>query len=134
MHTLRSDFTPLVSLISQGKQKEEKKKEDGELLKSTRDSAKLAAEAQHGLISQVLKDIIFSRRPGKGRTDDQDAMHDAPEKGKGKDAEPLSNAVASTVGTSALVPTSTTTEGTTAQSESGTANTPGDEDVPMASS
>jgi COP9 signalosome complex subunit 5 len=27
-------------------------------------STKIAAEAQHGLISQVLKDIIFSRRPG----------------------------------------------------------------------
>ena len=26
--------------------------------------AKIAAEAQHGLIAQVLKDIIFSTRPG----------------------------------------------------------------------
>jgi COP9 signalosome complex subunit 5 len=25
-------------------------------------SSKIAAEAQHGLISQVLKDVIFSRR------------------------------------------------------------------------
>jgi len=28
-------------------------------------STKIAAEAQHGLISQVLKDIIFSSRPGQ---------------------------------------------------------------------
>lgn len=27
-------------------------------------STKLAAEAQHGLISQVLKDVLFSSRPG----------------------------------------------------------------------
>lgn len=27
------------------------------------DSTKIASEAQHGLISQMLKDIIFSNRP-----------------------------------------------------------------------
>ncbi|EJD05421.1 Mov34-domain-containing protein [Fomitiporia mediterranea MF3/22] len=59
--------------ILKGKQPEEKKKEDSQLLKSTRDSAKLAAEAQHGLISQVLKDVLFSTRPGQGRGCDCDS-------------------------------------------------------------
>lgn len=27
-------------------------------------STKIAAEAQHGLIAQVIKDVIFSLRPG----------------------------------------------------------------------
>ena len=27
-------------------------------------SNKIAVEAQHGLLAQVLKDVIFSRRPG----------------------------------------------------------------------
>ena len=29
------------------------------------DSTKIAMEAQHGLISQVIKDILFSSRPSK---------------------------------------------------------------------
>jgi COP9 signalosome complex subunit 5 len=28
------------------------------------DSTKIAIEAQHGLIAQVIKDVIFSKRPG----------------------------------------------------------------------
>lgn len=28
-------------------------------------STKIAAEAQHGLIAQVLKDVLFSSRPGQ---------------------------------------------------------------------
>jgi len=36
------------------------------LLKSVKDATKIAAEAQHGLIAQVLKDVIFSLRPGQG--------------------------------------------------------------------
>jgi COP9 signalosome complex subunit 5 len=28
---------------------------------------KIAVEAQHGLIAQVLKDVIFSMRPGSAR-------------------------------------------------------------------
>jgi len=28
------------------------------------DSSKIAIEAQHGLIAQVIKDVIFSKRPG----------------------------------------------------------------------
>ncbi|OJA20614.1 hypothetical protein AZE42_07758 [Rhizopogon vesiculosus] len=35
-------------------QKEEKKKEDNQLAKGVKDSTKIAAEAQHGLISQIL--------------------------------------------------------------------------------
>lgn len=62
-------------------QKDEKKKEDAnQLAKSVKDrcvlpnncrailivfhSNKIAIEAQHGLIAQVLKDVIFSIRPG----------------------------------------------------------------------
>ncbi|KAG5636909.1 hypothetical protein H0H81_006444 [Sphagnurus paluster] len=49
-------------LISQ-KEKEEKRKEDSQLTKSVKDSTKIAVEAQHGLIAQVIKDVIFSMRP-----------------------------------------------------------------------
>ncbi|KAG2151150.1 JAB1/Mov34/MPN/PAD-1 ubiquitin protease-domain-containing protein [Suillus bovinus] len=45
--------------------KDEKKKEDNQLAKGVKDSIKIAAEAQHGLISQVLKDIVFSSRPSQ---------------------------------------------------------------------
>ncbi|EGO03355.1 hypothetical protein SERLA73DRAFT_174812 [Serpula lacrymans var. lacrymans S7.3] len=45
--------------------KDEKKKEDNQLAKSVKDSTKIAIEAQHGLIAQVLKDVIFSVRPGQ---------------------------------------------------------------------
>ncbi|KAH6908788.1 JAB1/Mov34/MPN/PAD-1 ubiquitin protease-domain-containing protein [Coprinopsis sp. MPI-PUGE-AT-0042] len=44
-------------------EKEEKKKEENQLAKSVIDSTKIAVEAQHGLISQVIKDVIFSMRP-----------------------------------------------------------------------
>ncbi|KAG6845141.1 hypothetical protein H0H87_000377 [Tephrocybe sp. NHM501043] len=47
---------------SKQKEKEEKKKEDNQLAKSVKDSTKIAVEAQHGLISQVIKDVIFSMR------------------------------------------------------------------------
>jgi len=53
---------------SKQKEKEEKKKEDNQLVKSVKDSNKIAIEAQHGLISQVIKDVIFSMRP-KGVTE-----------------------------------------------------------------
>lgn len=43
--------------------KEEKKKEDNQLAKSVKDSTKIAIEAQHGLIAQVIKDVVFSMRP-----------------------------------------------------------------------
>ncbi|KAG6909019.1 hypothetical protein DXG01_002405 [Tephrocybe rancida] len=39
-----------------------RKKEDNQLAKSVKDSTKIAVEAQHGLISQVIKDVIFSMR------------------------------------------------------------------------
>ncbi|RXW16976.1 hypothetical protein EST38_g8885 [Candolleomyces aberdarensis] len=48
---------------AQKKEKEEKKKDENQLAKSVIDSTKIAVEAQHGLISQVLKDVIFSMRP-----------------------------------------------------------------------
>ncbi|TDL24536.1 Mov34-domain-containing protein [Rickenella mellea] len=44
---------------------DEKKKEDSQLVKGVKDSTKIAAEAQHGLIAQVLKDVLFSSRPGQ---------------------------------------------------------------------
>ena len=70
-------------MCSQGKQaqqQKEKKKEDSQLLKSARDSTKLAAEAQHGLIAQVLKDYLFSTRLGqKQSAASSDAMDLGPE-------------------------------------------------------
>ncbi|KAH7882492.1 JAB1/Mov34/MPN/PAD-1 ubiquitin protease-domain-containing protein [Phlebopus sp. FC_14] len=44
---------------------DEKKKEASHLAKAVKDSQKIAVEAQHGLISQILKDIIFSTRPSQ---------------------------------------------------------------------
>jgi len=44
---------------------EDKKKEDNQLTKAVKDSQKIAAEAQHGLISQIIKDVIFSSRPSQ---------------------------------------------------------------------
>ncbi|KAF9458160.1 JAB1/Mov34/MPN/PAD-1 ubiquitin protease-domain-containing protein [Collybia nuda] len=49
------------------KEKDEKKKDDNQLAKSVKDSTKIAVEAQHGLISQVIKDVIFSMRPRSGQ-------------------------------------------------------------------
>lgn len=43
------------------------------------DSTKIAAEAQHGLIAQIVKDVVFSLRP-EGRTgvvEELDAAMDA---------------------------------------------------------
>ena len=54
------------SLRAQGKEKEEKKREDNQLAKSVKDSTKIAVEAQHGLISQIIKDVVFSMRPRPG--------------------------------------------------------------------
>ncbi|KAH8105599.1 hypothetical protein DFH11DRAFT_1643380 [Phellopilus nigrolimitatus] len=48
---------------ARGKQDEDKK-EDSQLLKSVKDSTKLAAEVQHGLIAQALKDVLFSSWSG----------------------------------------------------------------------
>ncbi|KAG5641914.1 hypothetical protein DXG03_003960 [Asterophora parasitica] len=45
------------------KEKDEKKKEDNQLTKSVKDSTRITVEAQHGLIAQVIKDVIFSMRP-----------------------------------------------------------------------
>ncbi|KAF8327991.1 JAB1/Mov34/MPN/PAD-1 ubiquitin protease-domain-containing protein [Amanita rubescens] len=45
------------------KDKDEKKKEENQLEKSAKDSTKIAIEAQHGLIAQIIKDVIFSIRP-----------------------------------------------------------------------
>ncbi|KAF8873776.1 Mov34-domain-containing protein [Infundibulicybe gibba] len=45
------------------KDKDEKKKDDNQLAKSVKDSTRIAVEAQHGLIAQVIKDVIFSMRP-----------------------------------------------------------------------
>lgn len=45
------------------KDEKDKKKEENQLTKSVRDSTKIAMEAQHGLIAQVLKDILFSTKP-----------------------------------------------------------------------
>jgi len=50
--------------------KDEKKKEENQLTKSVRDSTKIAVEAQHGLIAQVLKDILFSTKPTLSNVDE----------------------------------------------------------------
>ncbi|KAK1221326.1 COP9 signalosome catalytic subunit rri1 [Marasmius sp. AFHP31] len=50
-------------------EKEEKKKEESQLAKSVKDSSKIAVEAQHGLIAQVIKDVIFSMRPQRNSTE-----------------------------------------------------------------
>ncbi|KZO98620.1 Mov34-domain-containing protein [Calocera viscosa TUFC12733] len=48
------------------KVEKERKVEETQLGKAVRDSNKIASEAQHGLIAQVLKDVLFSARPGEG--------------------------------------------------------------------
>ncbi|RDX54713.1 Mov34-domain-containing protein [Lentinus brumalis] len=48
------------------KQKDSQKREETALSKAVKDSDKIATEAQHGLIAQVLKDLIFSSRLGGG--------------------------------------------------------------------
>ncbi|KAH9852444.1 Mov34-domain-containing protein [Lenzites betulinus] len=66
---------PLPVLIDEKiivKNKDDKKKEESALAKAVKDSEKIATEAQHGLIAQVLKDVIFSSRlstPGVGVAD-----------------------------------------------------------------
>ncbi|KAL0958444.1 hypothetical protein HGRIS_000587 [Hohenbuehelia grisea] len=54
------------------KEKEEKKKEENQLAKSVKDSTKIAVEAQHGLIAQVIKDVIFSMRPKAGNKSNEE--------------------------------------------------------------
>ncbi|TFK23524.1 Mov34-domain-containing protein [Coprinopsis marcescibilis] len=57
------------------KEKEEKKKDENQLAKSVLDSTKIAVEAQHGLIAQVIKDVIFSMRPKSQSTTGAAASH-----------------------------------------------------------
>ncbi|THV07255.1 Mov34-domain-containing protein [Dendrothele bispora CBS 962.96] len=57
---------PTLKGKEDGKQKEKEdqgKKKEHELAKSVKDSTKISIEAQHGLISQVVKDVVFSMRP-----------------------------------------------------------------------
>ncbi|KAF9269269.1 Mov34-domain-containing protein [Marasmius fiardii PR-910] len=65
--TTRATLPSLPEKENSSKQteKEDKKKEESQLAKSVKDSAKIAVEAQHGLIAQVIKDVIFSMRPNK---------------------------------------------------------------------
>ncbi|KAF8601898.1 Mov34-domain-containing protein [Ceratobasidium sp. AG-I] len=44
---------------------EDRAKDESALNKAVKDSTKIAREAQHGLIAQVLKDIVFGSRPGQ---------------------------------------------------------------------
>jgi len=50
---------------SKAQKSESKKEVDNQLAKNVKDSTKIAMEAQHGLIAQVIKDILFSSRPGQ---------------------------------------------------------------------
>ncbi|KZV94866.1 Mov34-domain-containing protein [Exidia glandulosa HHB12029] len=71
----RAQLPSTDNLPASGKSKEKeketkvddkkKKADESQLSKGVKDSSKIASEAQHGLISQVLKDIIFSTRPGQ---------------------------------------------------------------------
>jgi len=65
--TTRASVPTIKEKDGKQKEKEEKKKEDNQLAKSVKDSTKIAVEAQHGLIAQVIKDVIFSMRPQNGR-------------------------------------------------------------------
>jgi len=58
----------LKDSLHKQKDKEKEKKDENQLAKSVKDSTKIAVEAQHGLISQVIKDVIFSMRPRTGRS------------------------------------------------------------------
>ncbi|KAI0727448.1 Mov34-domain-containing protein [Fomitopsis betulina] len=70
---------PPVLKDDKAAKKEEKKKEDqNQLLKCAKDSEKLATEAQHGLIAQVLKDVIFSKRPQDAAQRELNEVLDAP--------------------------------------------------------
>ncbi|KAI0284592.1 Mov34-domain-containing protein [Russula aff. rugulosa BPL654] len=50
---------------SSSKKSESKKEVENQLAKAVKDSTKIAMEAQHGLIAQVIKDVLFSSRPGQ---------------------------------------------------------------------
>jgi len=50
---------------SASKKSDSKKDPENQLAKNVKDSTKIAMEAQHGLIAQVIKDILFSSRPGQ---------------------------------------------------------------------
>ncbi|KAF8221934.1 Mov34-domain-containing protein [Tricholoma matsutake] len=65
--TTRASVPTIKDKDGKQKEKEEKKKEDNQLAKSVKDSTKIAVEAQHGLIAQVIKDVIFSMRPQNGQ-------------------------------------------------------------------
>ncbi|KAL4068437.1 JAB1/Mov34/MPN/PAD-1 ubiquitin protease-domain-containing protein [Scleroderma yunnanense] len=61
----RAAFPPLKGQEDKGSTKDEKKKEDSQLAKAVKDGQKIAVEAQHGLIAQIIKDIVFSSRLGE---------------------------------------------------------------------
>ena len=48
---------------SSGSKDKKKKQEESQLSKITRDSNKISVEATHGLISQVLKNVLFTANP-----------------------------------------------------------------------
>ncbi|KAH9962171.1 JAB1/Mov34/MPN/PAD-1 ubiquitin protease-domain-containing protein [Russula dissimulans] len=59
---------PLPALDKGGsasKKSDSKRDVENQLAKNVKDSTKIAMEAQHGLIAQVIKDILFSSRPGQ---------------------------------------------------------------------
>jgi len=57
------------------KKGDDKKKDEGNSLsKAIKDGNKIAVEAQHGLIAQVLKDVIFSLRADPATSDDPGAL------------------------------------------------------------
>ncbi|KAF8317097.1 Mov34-domain-containing protein [Clavulina sp. PMI_390] len=53
----------LPAAVDKAKGGKDKKKDDNALEQVVRDSTRISSEAQHGLIAQVIKDVIFSTRP-----------------------------------------------------------------------
>ncbi|KAM7265601.1 hypothetical protein ACFE04_003284 [Oxalis oulophora] len=59
------------SLMPSHQRKKEKAQEESQLAKITRDSAKITVEQVHGLMSQVIKDVLFNsvRQSNKSQTE-----------------------------------------------------------------
>jgi len=62
---------------SKSSKTEPKKEVENQLARNVKDSTKIAMEAQHGLIAQVIKDILFSSRPGKEQVEGSTSVGDA---------------------------------------------------------
>ncbi|ETW76043.1 Metallo peptidase M67A [Heterobasidion irregulare TC 32-1] len=64
-HTKPVPPTTKDEILLTTSKRSEKKEDENQLAKNVTDSINIAIEAQHGLIAQVIKDVIFSGRPGQ---------------------------------------------------------------------